>query len=157
MLAAGLENQAVDFNQPHPFDRGVPKQLSNGASVSAADDERAPNARMNEHRNVGDHLVVHPFITFADHHDAVVEQHPTEALGFDDVDLLEIALARVQRSPDLVTQAEMPPMKFFGPQLETVFGVLAHRDSNSRVSTAIGIACARPSRCGCRKWLMKRT
>ena len=67
------------------------QDLARGAAVASADHQNPFRSPVGEKGDVGDHLVIHEFVSLGDHDDAVVQEHSPQTRSLEDLDVLEEA------------------------------------------------------------------
>jgi len=86
----------VKFRLHHRFHALVPQHLTQGAAVTAAEDQHAPRGGVGEERRMRQHLVVDEAVAVREHHAAVYHHEGAEAVGLEDLDGLPGSLLGVQ-------------------------------------------------------------
>ena len=89
MLAADIDDQAVDVDEGGGLDAGMAKNLTKHAPVAAADDQHPLRVAMGEQRNVREHFVVGEFVPFRRLHNAVQGEDAAENRRLEDREFLE--------------------------------------------------------------------
>ncbi len=95
VLFADLHHQGIDFHHVDVFRFRVADQLPDHSAVSGADHQHLPDAGVDSHGHMGDHLVINEFILFRQHHITVQSQKTAELRGIEHIDSLILTFSAV--------------------------------------------------------------
>ena len=118
--AAGLHHHRIHLHKVDALHAVVARQLPHDAAVPRADDQHVPDAGVDRHGHVGDHLIVDELVPLGEHHVPIQRQDPAKLRRLQDVDLLILAPLGVQvpRHPDAVLHVGR--VKFAEPQFHVL-------------------------------------
>ena len=99
-------------------------QLADSTAVTRTDDQYILDIGIYSHRHGCYHLMVDIFVLFSQHDEAVKHQHPPEFVGIEYIDLLIIALTRVELLLYLYSKINIVRMLFSKPKIHGVPSLL---------------------------------
>jgi len=115
MLAAEVDDTAIDLAQRHRLKLGMLERLAQDPAVAAADDERLCRPPMGEQRHVAHHLVIDELVLGRQLHHTIEHHHAPEIGRLEDDQMLKLGLAVEEDSVGSQACAETAMQRFFDP------------------------------------------
>src|SRR4029079_15373532 len=115
MLAAEIDDAAIDLAQRRLLYLGMLQHLPQHGAVAAADDQRLFRLAVSEQRHVAHHLVIDELVLGGELDDAVEHHHPTKVGVLEDDQSLMLGLAVEKDVVRLQTDTEATVERLFDP------------------------------------------